>query len=806
MPYQTTEGNAKRKGLSYTVDGPSWRTVDERWRTPVDGRLVWVCDDEDSGYDGVTTQPETKIILQQQVANSPEPIYIGDPPPETQTDMAQYPPTVEDSLPARLLSMESGYAPFETLFHDLQLTADSTYNFWEDGEDSNAPTRGVQILEELPRYVLLKWMQAPDVKDPRQFKKNRLQSQSPDARASFIKLSPFGFGARAVVGVTQHGVQWTPPNLQPDNFEQNVASIANGYLASGIIETVVTVLTGTVTPPQNPSSQLVDEDEFLAHSDMFEGITYSEFNAATWHWNSRVFGLQQSMHGTLSPAAESAKASFFRGQFTLSPMSVQGLDLRAVSSYGPVISMRATTADSITPPALPRPYQMASEMGMDYIRSTTSEAQSTHGVKVKMIHTNLEGLVSQRRVMATTSPEHAESIMAVSPFIGNLAIYNAAGYQDKQRDLTIPSFPAPADLRPFEYIGYVIEKYEHVNGSFKLVETINIPGREYDSYYDTSVKYGVPYRYRIKAVARWSRQTSKGVMGYDPSTYPSTVAGIDAISPNKVSFFAGEWANDWATAFVIDTTPPNAPDEFVVRAHSSEKVVEITMKLPYNPQQDISKMTIWRKVQDEWGSDLTNWVQIQEFDAELRQGTKLNVIAEYEHQQDDITGVKYSVRESQEVQTYVEFAPLNCRYIDMTVPYFGEGSRFRFVYAGLCHSRHGEISKLSDQLAARLNPHWKKDGEFPVNFVSCAGVDKDFDSGAFSVYPELHHRSEVMASAGTNIVLSGQTRMAKRALNSNSYVARVESLDTGEYVDMTVNVNVLNKPQEITEQMMPVIV
>ena len=351
-----------------------------------------------------------------------------------------------------------------------------------------------------------------------------------------------------------------------------------------------------------------------------------------------------------------------------------------------------------------------------------------------------------------------------------------------------------------EYIGYIIEKYEQVDGSFRLVETINVPGIEFDEYYDTKVKYGVSYRYRIKAVARWVRPGDRGVLGNDPLSVPSKVEGLNSLTPNSVSYFSGEWDKKWAYAMVIDTSAPPPPDEFCVRPWSELGFVEITMKLPYNPQMHISKMTIWRKVQDEWGNNLTPWVQLTEIDAQIRQGTKLNVMSQWEHQQDDITGRNYNVTESQKTVPVVEFAPLNSRYVDSTVPYFGDGSRYKFVYAGLCHSKHGEVSKLSDQLAVRLNSHWKKDGEYDIEFVSCAGVDKDFDSGVFVTYPEQKIRSEIVCPVGSKIVLSGQPRIAKKPLFDSTYVVRVESLDTGEYVDIPANVTVNNKPDKIVEE------
>lgn len=725
------------------------------------------------------------------------------------------PPTVLSSTTpeVRVLSNESGYAPFETIFNDLNLHAEPTYNFWVQGDETDDQERGTQKLEELPRYVHLSWMQAPDLKDPNERSKNKLQSSGPDARELFAKLPPFGFGSRMVVGSNTSGVTWTPPSLQPESFEQNVARAVNGFIAPGVIEAIVSVPPDSVTAPPNPSSLLVDEDDFLAHSDMFEGITYSEFNAAAWSWANRTSGKQSGMNGMLSPTAELMKRTFFRNRFAISPMSNNIIDMKSIGLSGPTISVNATTATSATPQALPVSQQMADAMSTEDRSLSPSSSPSDHSVKVKFINTNMNGAIETQRVMSAKAPEHAESIIAISQIAGNLAVYAASGFQQQQRSADIPSLPAPTGLKPFEYIGYVIEKFEQVNGSFKSIEMIHIPGREYDEYFDTKVKYGKQYRYRIKSVLRWIRPSAKGVFGYDITSVKSKLVDIDSISPNKASFFNSEWSKDWASAFVIDTTPPAPPDEFTVRPHSAEGVIEVTMKVPYNPQRDISKMTIWRKVQDEWGNDLSKWVQLVEYvgtsDAD-RQGNKATFMSTYKHKQDDMTGTK-STSTQNVGNIVVEFAPVNARFVDTfygSPQYFGDNSRYNFVYAATCHTKHGEISKLSDQISARLNYHWKKDGEYPVKFVSCAGVDKDFDEGSFSVYPTRHSRSEITLPAivKSRVAFSGQARLAKKPVHDNEYVVRIESLDMGAHIDLPVHISVVNTPRITTTESMPVIV
>ena len=741
------------------------------------------------------------VISVQNASNSPTPTFTKNTPPIVVPVYGNVVSNIADTLPASVLSQESGYAPFDTLFNDLQLKADVGYNFWVPDEETNEQGRGTQKIEEMPRYVHLQWNPAPDLPDPMKFKQNSLKGSSKGIRNS--TSTPSSQGSESIVGSNVNGVQWTPPSLQPDGFEQNCAMAANGYISAGIIEAVVTVDMNTVTVSQTPTANVLDEDDYLAHAEneSLEGITFSEINAAMWRWKSRAYASQKQLNDNVSAAAQTTKQNLFNNQFSISPTSMQSLDLKAVSVGGPALSLNTATAQSVTPQAPPRPQQILSELGIYTTPSQSGSASTTHAVRTKFIHTNMQGLLDPTRVNSANSAEHAESIMAIAPFASNLAVYAAAGFQEEQRSLTIPIQPAPSGLKQLEYIGYVIEKYEQAGGSFELAETIYVPGIEYTEFYDTKVKYGVPYRYRIKTFARWCRDRKIGVFGADAQVN-SSMTTLNAIAPNNVSYFSSEWGYEWANAMVIDQSPPLPPDEFTVTPHSDTGTVEITLKMPYNPQQDISKITIWRKVQDENGVDQTGWVQIQELDSRLRQGTLSAASRKFGRRQDYLTG---DATDQTHPSPFVEFAPINSRFVDTTLPYFGNGNRFMFVYAGICHSRHGEISKLSDQLATRLNQHWKKDGEYTVKFVSCAGVDKDFDTGVFVTYPERHMMSEITTPVGFDLILSAQERTSQRPLNNNAYVARIESLDTGQYEDVQININVTNTPAASTQQTMPVL-
>lgn len=724
--------------------------------------------------------------------------------PQASTDMSDpyQPPPVSSSSPAKIVSQDSGPAPFETLFHDFDFQAIPVYNYWEKSEETSEHERGSQKLEDLPRYVKLSWIAAPDIADPDAFSKRRAAGQSMNTRDQFTQLSPFGFGSHAVVGGPNNGLLWTPPHLQPENFQQNANSLANGHVFAGALEAVVEVKTGSIADPPRPTSALLDEDQYLAHPEVTWGLPFAEFNAALWRWKSRTFGYQQRLAGVrMSPSADLQRRSLVNGQYGLAPQAQGLVDLRSVNASSPAISFAGMSANSQNRTQQSRIFEIADQLGAGYLDNGSSEFQR---VKIKMLHTNLEGLMSQERLDSMTSPAHAESISAIAPFAGNMAVYSSSGLQNKVREISIPSFNAPDTLKPLEYVGYVIEKYEQVDGSFKLVETFYIPGRDYTFYFDCRVKYGVAYRYRMRAIIRWCRQHKVGIFGKDPTVIDAPGAGLNSLTPNDVSYFGSEWGNEWASALLVDTSSPPPPHQLQVRADSRNKNVEITFCLPYNPQQDICKMTLWRKLQDQDGYDLTDWVQVQEVNAQERQGTRHLFVTDLQHEQDDITGTKFTATESEQVQTFVEYAPLNSRYVDTDVNYFGEENSYRYVYAALCHTRHGETSVMSEQLGARLNPHWSRDGEFPTDFVSCAGVDKDFDTGVFGTYPERRLRSEVIfrpkitqtQNEPGKISFSGQPRLAQNPVRGGSYVARVESLDTGQHVDIAVSLNVKNLPEE----------
>ena len=757
----------------------------------------------------------------------PIPPWRMPPPPATSPGFPSLPTPTDDSsnspvdlntfrvapeVPAKVVSQQSGMAPFETLYYNLNLEAIPSYNFWEKDEETTTRDRGNLSAEELPRYIKLVWDEAPDVKDPAEFQKRRMLGYMPDARDQFIELSPFGFGAHAVVGTLLEGIPFTPAHLQPSNFEQNARQISNGYVFTGIVESVISVKSDTVVIPPKPSPNIIDEDNWLLDHNRSWGIPYNEINSALWRRKSSVFGFQQLVKPSITlPVNRNTQRSLFNGQFGLNPGTrSRVLDISCENASSPSISSVSNTA---APGYLPYYEQkrLLDQFEIPELDTTPEYEAAVQQVKAKFIHTNFEGVMQPERINTITTSEQAESVIAMAPVAANLAVYAAAGVQHYGRQINIPSFNAPAILKPIEYMGYVIEKYEQKDGSYSLVDTFYIPGREYDNYIDAKVKYGVSYRYRIRSVVRWCRPHGVGILGSDPTRLVNMNAELATLTPNDVSYFGSEWGKKWAYATLIDRMPPAPPDEFTVRSVSYPQTtldgnvipphIEVTMKLPYNPQMDINKMILYRKLQDQDGIDLTGWVQIQEFNAANRQGTRHIFVTKFDHDQDDVTGTKFNISETEKVETFAEFAPINSRFSDFDVKYYGQGSSYRYVYAGQCVTRHGEESLLSDQLGARLNFEWKKHGEYRLDFISCAGVNKDFDTGIFGTYPERRLRSEVISRFDNKtqtpavIGLRGQERTAQKMLSNANYVMRVESLDNGQSFDVPVTIVVTTLPE-----------
>lgn len=148
------------------------------------------------------------------VPDPPPPIVAGAPPPDTTT---------------AITSLSSSTAFHPTLFEDFGLRAIATYNFYVTDETTTFVSDPSASLASLPRYVTLRWNQAPA---PRQFSFSRKGFRPLDSRSLRI-----------------------PPALPA---ETATVSVANGYVAPGVIQALL------VDPVQPPPPPTFSEELFLS--------------------------------------------------------------------------------------------------------------------------------------------------------------------------------------------------------------------------------------------------------------------------------------------------------------------------------------------------------------------------------------------------------------------------------------------------------------------------------------------------------------------------------------------------------------
>jgi hypothetical protein len=395
-------------------------------------------------------------------------------------------------------------------------------------------------------------------------------------------------------------------------------------------------------------------------------------------------------------------------------------------------------------------------------------------VKVKFFNPAIGGLIGPAKVNLMSTPHHVEVLSSIANHLPSLEILSRTNLFEKPRQFDLPSLPSPK-LKPLEYVGYVLEKYRRqTSGAFVKVAEIDIPSRDADFFIDTKILYGEAYRYRVKAMLRWTRPVGDTINGPDNMMVQRMGSHTAALATHKSSYFFSEWSHNWAYGSCIDDQPPPPPDELTVRPDSARKRIIITCRLPDNPQRDILKMRLFRKYQDGNGKDISNWIQLTESGA---------------------------------VPRGIDFAPGNVYCVDTDngrMDYFQkEHPGIKRVYAAQCVSRHGEYSVLSEQLATRLNEDYKVRGEFPVEFISSPGVRMEY-FGAFSTIPHSITKTEVVVAppvlhvgrspGSAAVVFTGRDTMGNVNIDNGTYVCRVQSLDTGEIKDIPFQVRLKNNP------------
>ena len=654
------------------------------------------------------------------------------------SDIPPPPPIPASALPGALeLTNESGVAPYESLFNSFDLSSVPVYNFWVEDEGNESEEKGSRDLSELPRYVVVSWKIAPDV------------SKSESNQKMSRTIDPIKLGSMAIDGKTYdvNGISYSPTHLQPSSMSMVKGSLSNGYLAPGVISAVVEA-TGIDSAPSSfvNSRNAIDEEKFLS-DDSMAGISSEELRA----------NRDQSSNGLLSrmkASSDPAKSGLYSGK-TYADVDEDGASTISDSS----MTFRSITSKT------KRQSVVDDDVGSFFSRFSTkrSDDASSTSINVKFVDQEIDGSIDESRVSSIFGHHHAESIVALSHVMPNLAVMSRSNLSSRTTSgKGMVTFPSPPTIVPLEYVGYVLEKYKmDDSGAFVFFEEIDIPSREIGSYIDTKVSYGGAYRYRIRAIMRWSRPQMSDDRGGD--FVPQPIPGAGLIS----SYIAGEWSRSWTYSHIVDNSLPPCPDEFNVRPDSRNKRIIVTMKVPDDSQRDIIGMNLFRRTVSHDGTS-TLWKSVL----------------------DETFDVKNSI------------------FYDRNVEYVQDGGN-RYVYAAYTFTGHGEISSLSEQISATITSAYEITGEERAVLVSCAGVSLN-QFGSFSVRPSLVHRGEVIVplerTTGDRRVasatFSGREFTSSGMGSDRSYVVRIESLDTGEVVDVPFKTRFVDAETRFIEKLM----
>jgi len=692
-------------------------------------------------------------------------------------------PVINTGIKPQLFSADSGNAPFETLFHDFDIEAFPSYNFWTPDELTNdRDARGDRKFEDLPRFIKVVWNAAPDLPDPHE----RVRPKEVDKRA--IRDVMFSREIERPKVFSSRGIPFVPEHLQPANFAKNKSIIANGHLAPGVLEAMVDMPlhnTGVETHRSYAGRDTLDhfdEDAFLTNP-AFVGISIHELQAQVSQVTNGIANMISIGGGGVSADLADRKASLVDGKFMIKKSSTPGgrAQIAGIHPSSPTLNFEPKMAMPSKPTHVDQVMQLASYVSQP---ASVTDIRNSVQVKVKFFNPAIGGLIQPSKVNLMSAPHHVESLSTIATHLPSLEILSRTNLFTKPRQIDIPSLPSPK-IKPLEYVGYVLEKYKRQqSGAFIKVEEIDIPSRDADYYIDTKILYGEAYRYRIRAMLRWTRPNEHSFNIPDKMTTVRNASHAATLSTHKSSYFFSEWSHSWAYGSCIDDQPPPPPDELTVRPDSARKKIIVTFRLPDNPQKDILKMRLFKKYKDEHGKDLSHWFQITESSAHDRG---------------------------------IDFAPGNVYYVDDNDSPFGPMEYFqrqhpgiKRVYAAQCVSRHGEYSVLSEQLAACLNEDYKVRGEFPVEFISSPGVRLEY-FGAFSTIPNHITKTEIVVTpviqrvgrspSEAVLVFTGRNTMGNVNIDNGKYVCRIQSLDTGEVKDIPFTVSLKNNPgrQEVSK-------
>lgn len=612
---------------------------------------------------------------------------------------------------------------FSSIFNDFRFEAIPVYNFYVDGEESDDKTsRNGRKLEEIPRYIHLKWRTAPITDKPQ--RSSTSEPTTKRYRSSSSKKE------KQVLAFQKRGISFDKTLLE--NFSSIKGSLANGYVAPGTISAVIELPLNRATAENTE----IDEQDYLKSKES-EGISIHDVQANVNINMNGALGASDISKKSTAKSLKNLSNGFFEGSSFIQNDHGNRMIVKNISSS------KAVKLELQTPNKVNEAKTVVDD-ACNKICGKLYSNELLDFTEVNFVNPAITGLVSKDKIDFLSAPEHIENMAGIAPFMANLKMLSEVDPELKRKK-NIPSFPATEEESGTRYVGYVIEKYkQNDDGVFSLVDEIDIPDASTKEFIDTKVSYGSLYRYRIRAILKWTRKSNVTHEGFEEGNFFDVdFSQTKSLATHKSSFFASEWNRKWKHAFVIDSVLPGPPDEFMIRPESHKKRIVISWKLPYDPQRDIHYYKLLRKLKNADGKDISDW---------------------------DVIGIK--------------MGPTNVLHFDYDVD-FVENNGTIYVYAAQTISKHEEESLLSCQLGCSITSQYLKHGEKEIKQYSSSGVPINA-VGSFSVYPPVKRSEEIQVRK--KILLTLRDGFFKSPFRNKKYVLRLQSLSTGQEKDIPLDI------------------
>jgi hypothetical protein len=353
---------------------------------------------------------------------------------------------------------------------------------------------------------------------------------------------------------------------------------------------------------------------------------------------------------------------------------------------------------------------------------------------VNFIDPSIAAVFDVNRIQVATDAFQLTMAASLAKIIGPLEVISEFN-QDVPVQNPPPDFIGNNDVHPVLFIGYIIERHDMLpDGSMGLGRTIIIDDPTADEFFDQQVSYGGTYMYRMRSIIQWTRSSDIDFAGVSTIDRPTAFSSL--VSPPLASFYAGDWG-DWSKTQVLDTVPPEPPDEVTVRPVSWKGEIRVSWRVGNDPQLDLTNFKLLRATNT--AGKISKWSEV---------GT---------------------------------FVVANGSYIDRDVRPYEEG-QIGYIYALYATSYHGVDSPLSDQMEARLSPIDSSE-ELPVVQADVAGADR-------TVHPSgKRPPGPTEVKANRRITLYCRRANSGHPLRDSTYLVEVRSLSTGERALVTLDVD-----------------